>query len=301
MASELQLKWTETGITAYAIVYNSTGQAWNTAGSAYETFAVANIADYDTALTEINTTSRWYVGDMPSGAASAAYSISYHKQAGGSPAVTDQLIGTENYRPNAAAVTTIQTGLATPTNITAASGVALTAAYDAAKTAATQASVDDLPTNSELTTALGTADDAVLAAIAALNNLSSAGAQSAAAAALTAYGAALEATAQSILTDTNELQTDWVNGGRLDLLIDAILADTTSLNDTVLPEIATATDIPATPTPRQAWMLFYMWLRNNTQDTATLRKVLNDAGTVVLQGTMADNGTTFTQGKLGNP
>lgn len=40
-------------------------------------------------------------------------------------------------------------------------------------TLATQASVDDIPTNAELATALGTADDAVLAAIAALNNLSS--------------------------------------------------------------------------------------------------------------------------------
>lgn len=63
----------------------------------------------------------------------------------------------------------------------------LTAAYDAAKTAATQASVDDLPTNAELATALGTADDATLAAIAALNNLSSAQAQAAAMAALEAY------------------------------------------------------------------------------------------------------------------
>jgi hypothetical protein len=44
-------------------------------------------------------------------------------------------------------------------------GFALTAAYDAAKTAATQTSVDDLPTNAELSTALGTADDAVLTAI----------------------------------------------------------------------------------------------------------------------------------------
>lgn len=50
----------------------------------------------------------------------------------------------------------------------------LHADYDAAKTAATQTSVNDLPTNAELATALGTADDAVLAAIAALNNLSSA-------------------------------------------------------------------------------------------------------------------------------
>lgn len=46
-------------------------------------------------------------------------------------------------------------------------GFSLTSAYDPAKTAATQTSVDDLPTNAELATALGTADDATLAAIAA--------------------------------------------------------------------------------------------------------------------------------------
>lgn len=50
----------------------------------------------------------------------------------------------------------------------------LTSAYDAAKTAATQSSVDDIPTNSEMDTKLAAADDAVLAAIAALNNLSAA-------------------------------------------------------------------------------------------------------------------------------
>ena len=42
---------------------------------------------------------------------------------------------------------------------------------------------------------------------------------------------ALEATVQTILTDTNELQTDWTNGGRLDLLIDAIKAITDALPD----------------------------------------------------------------------
>ena len=67
------------------------------------------------------------------------------------------------------------------------SAMTLTAAYDAAKTAATQASVDDLPTNAELATSQAAADDATLAAIAALNNLSSAQAQTAATAALNAY------------------------------------------------------------------------------------------------------------------
>ncbi len=76
------------------------------------------------------------------------------------------------------------------------SAMVLTAAYDAAKTAATQASVD-------------TIDNFLDTEIAA------------------------------ILADTNELQTDLVNGGRLDLLIDAIKAKTDNLpaapaNDTTI-------------------------------------------------------------------
>ncbi len=42
----------------------------------------------------------------------------------------------------------------------------------------------------------------------------------------------LPADIDAILADTNELQTDWVNGGRLDLLIDAIKAKTDNLKDT---------------------------------------------------------------------
>lgn len=41
--------------------------------------------------------------------------------------------------------------------------------------------------------------------------------------------AAVDTEIASILADTNELQTDWVNGGRLDLLIDSILGDTNEL------------------------------------------------------------------------
>lgn len=40
---------------------------------------------------------------------------------------------------------------------------------------------------------------------------------------------ATQASIDAILVDTNELQTDWVNGGRLDLLIDAIKAKTDNL------------------------------------------------------------------------
>ncbi len=40
---------------------------------------------------------------------------------------------------------------------------------------------------------------------------------------------ASQTTADAILADTNELQTDWVDGGRLDLIVDATLADTNEL------------------------------------------------------------------------
>jgi hypothetical protein len=37
---------------------------------------------------------------------------------------------------------------------------------------------------------------------------------------------AIKTSTDAILIDTNELQGDWTNGGRLDLILDAILADT---------------------------------------------------------------------------
>lgn len=76
-----------------------------------------------------------------------------------------------------------------------------------------QASVDDLPTTAELSTALGSADDAVLAAIAALNNLSSAGAQAAAEAALAAYGASIfDASTDEVLANVKKVNNVVVTG-----------------------------------------------------------------------------------------
>jgi len=90
----------------------------------------------------------------------------------------------------ASAITEIQSGLATSSALTSAQSdiTAILADTNELQTdwanggrldlildaMASQTSVDDLPTNAELATALGTADDAVLAAIAALNNLSAA-------------------------------------------------------------------------------------------------------------------------------
>lgn len=107
-------------------------------------------------------------------------------------------------------------------SVTTKTGYELAAGYDAAKTAASQTSVDDLPTNAELAAALGTADDAVLLAIAALNNLGSVGAQAAAEAALTAYDAATG-------TDVNAATSGLATASALSTVagnVSSILADT---------------------------------------------------------------------------
>jgi hypothetical protein len=70
---------------------------------------------------------------------------------------------------------------------------------------ASQASVDDVPTNAELAAALAGADDATLAAIAALNNLSQAQAQTAATAALNAYDPPTKAELDSGLAALNDI------------------------------------------------------------------------------------------------
>jgi len=53
----------------------------------------------------------------------------------------------------------------------------------------------------------------------------------------------------AIVADTNELQTDWVNGGRLDLIIDAIKAVTDLLPDSgALTSLATAANLATVDT-----------------------------------------------------
>lgn len=101
-----------------------------------------------------------------------------------------------------------------------------------------------------------------------------------------------------ILTDTGTTLDGKLN--TIDSNVDAILVDTTNLNDTAIAEITSMTNVPSTPTLRQAVMLLYMWLRNNTQATTIERRILNDAGAEVLDADMTDDGTTFQQGKLTN-
>lgn len=132
----------------------------------------------------------------------------------------------------AADVTTeVQSGLSTLTQANVRTAVGLASAN-------LDTQLDALPTNAELTTALGTADDATLAAVAALNNLSSAQAQTAATAALNAYDPPTRTEATSdkaeIITEVNANETKI---DTLDTVADAIKLQTDKLTFTVANQL----------------------------------------------------------------
>jgi hypothetical protein len=164
---------------------------------------------------------------------------------------------------------------------------------------ASQTSVDDLPTNAELATALGTADDATLAAIAALNNLSSAQAQTAAAAALTAYDpptnaemeartliAANYATAagvSAVETDTQDIQSRLpaaLVSGRMDATVDA-----TGMESGAIDAILDDTIGDGTLTFRQALRVLVAGMAGKLSGaattTVTIRNLADSADVVV--------------------
>ena len=105
---------------------------------------------------------------------------------------------------------------------------------------------------------------------------------------------ATQASIDAIEADTDELQGDWANGGRLDLLIDSIIA-----------EVVTAQSLPAQGAPgasvnvADAIMYLYKAWRNKSTQTATETKIYDDAGTTVdHKVTLSDDGTTFTKGEV---
>ena len=174
--------------------------------------AIGNLNDFDPAsdvvahvnLVDTTTTNTDMVAAAPSAAsvADAVWdeALSGHAEAGSAGAAlaaADAPTASENatavWSAETRELTSAGAGGATAQEVweyttrelTDKAGFSLAVAYDAAKTAASQTSVNDIPTNSELATALAGADDAVLAAIG--NLPTDADVQTAAAAALTAY------------------------------------------------------------------------------------------------------------------
>jgi hypothetical protein len=104
--------------------------------------------------------------------------------------------------------------------------------------------------------------------------------------------------------------TDWINDGRLDLLLDAIPTtamrgtDSAGVNAEVVDVLRTDTvselaAVPAASPSLHAMVQFvYMTMRNQLTSTATASTVANDAGSAIGTSADSDDATTFTRGKL---
>lgn len=159
----------------------------------------------------------------------------------------------------------------------------------------------DIPTNAELATALGGADDAVLAAIAALNNLSQANIR-------TAIGLG----SANLDTQLGDLPTNAELATSLAAADDAVLAAIAALNNLSAAQVnaevvdALATDTYAEPASVPAatsslkdkinWV--FKLMRNKREQTADTETVYADDGTTpVATSSKSDDATTLTRGK----
>jgi hypothetical protein len=126
---------------------------------------------------------------------------------------------------------------------------------------------------------------------------------------------AVKADTAATLADTGELQTDWANGGRLDLIFDTIAADTTTDIPTLIDALPTAAEInaevvdalnvdtyaeptgvpPATDTLVNKIGRVYQALRNKVTVTATVKTFTDNAGDGLWVKSVTDDGTTYTE------
>jgi len=106
--------------------------------------------------------------------------------------------------------------------------------------------------------------------------------------------AATQASIDAIEADTDELQGDWVNAGRLDAILDAILA----MLDDARTEPGDAAP-PVNPDAMTKLDYLYKFMRNKIETTATRIHVYNDAGDNKDHSSIiSDDDTTFTRGEF---
>jgi hypothetical protein len=107
-----------------------------------------------------------------------------------------------------------------------------------------------------------------------------------------AAGGITSATFAAGAIDAAAIAGDAITAAKLAADVGTEIATATA--GTTLSELSQATP-SATPTLAQAIMLMYMALRNQTDTTSGQISYTNDAGTVIVKCTLADNGVTFTK------
>ena len=93
MSNEIR-QYYPTSYTLYAVVRNTSGQVWYITGEAFETWGTGGrtAADYDIALTEYDGA---YIGDFLTTIDAGRYDVQVFRQAAGSPADTDNMVGVQ--------------------------------------------------------------------------------------------------------------------------------------------------------------------------------------------------------------
>ncbi len=231
-------------------VYDTSGALKSSLASADSEISLdgAAFADCTNEVTEIGSTGFYYI-DLTSGEMNAdtvAYKLTgtdintltaviYPEEAGdyraavtsiGAGVITAASIDTGAIDADALAadaVTEIQSGLATAAALATVDGVVDSILLDTAEIGAAGAGLTAVPWNaswdaqveSEVTDALNAYDPPTKA------ELDSAVSPLATSSALSTVAGYLDTEIAAILADTNELQADWANGGRLDLILDA--------------------------------------------------------------------------------
>jgi len=126
---------------------------------------------------------------------------------------------------------------------------------------------------------------------------------------------AIKTDTAAILVDTNELQGDWTDTGRLDVILDAIKAVTDNLPDSgalttidgIVDAIKLETDkidaahseptgVPAAnESPLDKIAYIFMALRNQVDVTATKKTFYDDGGSAEWEKDLTDDGTTYSE------
>ena len=331
MANEINWPGILTGVTEYfSIRQPGTYQYWNTNSAAFENFTVANwnLGYYAIALTETPSGGYHFQGTWPAGVSTAGYYyVEIYKRVGASVNIADkackmgEMLGYWNgtiFRAYKSDIASVADTAQTARDLGANADTAGTTKLLAALTPVQSTVNDAAATTTVFITALSFAVTDFFKGQAVVFT---SGALAGQLGQIATYNGSTKAiTLQSALTSApaNGVAFSIVNVAASRKLADIIAAASAAgkvaatvaagdgadaatvkayLDTTAIAELTG--DPGATPGGIiKALCLLYMKARNAETTTATAKTVKNSAGTTILTHTLADDGTTFTKGKL---
>lgn len=273
MAELLKVQHTTAALNIYAVLRNSAGEVWN--GSTFVTYATANLGDYDLAMTEQGTASRFYAVAMPA-VAQGTYSVVAFVRAGGSPAETDTPIAVGQVEWSGTAF--VPTGaILEDTAVIGAGGAGLTALGTAAELAKVPKSDSNVTWNATAAAQIQTEATDALNAYDPPTNTEMEARTIAAASYATASGVS------AVETDTQDLQSRIpaaLIGGRIDATVDA-----TGMESGAIDAILDDTIGDGTLTLRQALRVLIAGMAGKLSGaattTVTIRNTADSANVIV--------------------